>query len=144
MSVWPPNLKLVSASFYFLTKYIYLFTKWWPCNFFLRFHNFQIQKDRRKWTDLWYHELTQYQPVPAAPPFCRGDNFQPQILKRGEQKKKWVPGGLTEFLPWIFHWGWRGNGGGAYYVSCQKKIWLWGLSFKCWSWPVLAKQPINV
>ena len=39
--------------------------------------------------------------------------------------------------------------GGAYYVSCQKKtcknkIWLWGLNFKCSSWPVLAKQPINV
>ena len=38
---------------------------------------------------------------------------------------------------------------GAYYVSCQRKssknkIWLWGLNFKCWSWPTLAKQPINV
>ena len=92
------------------------------------------------------------QPNSISPPpsFCWWDNFQFQILKRGRggggggaPEKKWVPGGdlqssSHQYLP-----------GRVYYVSCQKKpfkckIWLWGLSFKCWLWPVLAKQPINV
>ena len=39
--------------------------------------------------------------------------------------------------------------GGAYYVSCQKRLCKTkygpkGLIFKCQSCPVLAKQPINV
>ena len=55
------------------------------------------------------------------PPFCWGDelantvdNFQSQILKRGESEKNKCLSGLKEFLPWIFAWG-------AYNVSCQKK-----------------------
>ena len=40
-------------------------------------------------------------------------------------------------------------GGGAYYVSCQKRLYKMkyrfeGSIFKCQSWPVLAKQSINV
>ena len=42
------------------------------------------------------------------------------------QSKKWMPGGLKEFLSWIFAWG-----GGGYYVSCQKSLFQkkYGLDF---------------
>ena len=42
-----------------------------------------------------------------SPVFSAGENnFQSQILKRGDQKKMTVWGGLKEFLPcWIFAWG---------------------------------------
>ena len=80
--------------------------------------------------------------VSVSPPtFCWGATFSPKFWKGEDQKKNDCFGGLKKFLPWIFALG-------AYHVSCQKtfknKIWLYGLNFKCWSWPVLAKQPINV
>ena len=95
--------------------------------------SFQIKKFK-------FQKSYLYDTVPV-PPFLLGDNFWPHILKRGI-RKKWVPGGLKEFLPLIFVLE-----GGAYYVSCQKKtfkskIWLWGLNFECSL--VLANQPINV
>ena len=44
---------------------------------------------------------------PSRPPhaFLLGDNFQSQILKRGDQKKNEWLGELNEFLPWVFTWG---------------------------------------
>ena len=59
-------------------------------------------------------------------------------FEKGEIRKKWAPGGLKEFLSWIF-----GREGG-FTVLVFKKVWLSGLNFKCWFWPVLAKQSINV
>ena len=53
--------------------------------------------------------------VSAPLPFCWGDNFQSQILKRGGLAKNECLGGLKEFLAWIFAWG-------AYYFSCQKNF----------------------
>ena len=72
-------------------------------------------------------------------------SFQSQILKRwGSGKKMSASGGLKYFLSWIFAFG-------VYYVSCPKKRLKIRYNsegaisnFKCWSWPVLAKQPINV
>ena len=40
----------------------------------------------------------------SPPPFCWGDNFQSQILKRGGLAKNECLGGLKEFLAWIFAW----------------------------------------
>ena len=72
-----------------------------------------------------------------------GHNFQAKILKRGGRLKKMSACGvLKESLPQLFAWG-------AYYVSCQKRLYKMkhgfkGSIFKCQSWPALAKQPINV
>ena len=81
----------------------------------------------------------------SSPPFCWGDNFQSQILKRGRgSEKNECLAGLKEFLPWMFA---RERGCLPCFLSkkaFKNKIWLWGLNFKCWSLPVLAKQPINV
>ena len=64
----------------------------------------------------------------------------PKFWKGGGSGKKWVPGVPAMDIC---------LGEGTCYVSCQKKdfeikIWPCGLNFKCWSWPVLAKQPINI
>ena len=78
------------------------------------------------------------------PPFLLGGQLLvPNFEKGGGQKKMSAWGDLKRSCH-----GYLPGGRGAHYVYCQKrlknKIWLWGLNFKCWSWPVLAKQPINV
>ena len=74
-------------------------------------------------------------------PFCWGATFNPKFWKVGYQKKMstwrdlksschgYLPGRLTIYLV---------------KKRLKNKIWFWGLNFKCWFWPVLTKQPINV
>ena len=89
--------------------------------------------------------ITQYQPPPPSsaggttPPTFLGES---QILKRGDQKKnsawrvlkcpchRYLPGG--DLLCFLLERRWR--------LKCGFEGWI----FKCQSWPVLAKQPINV
>ena len=93
---------------------------------------------------------TQYQ----SPPFCWGDSLQSQILKRGGvgvggiRKKMSAWGVLTSpchrYLPW--GWRWERVGLAMFLVKkdCKMKCGFERSIFKCQSWPVLAKQPINV
>ena len=74
-------------------------------------------------------------------PLCCGTTFNPKFWKVGYQKKMstwrdlksschgYLPGRLTIYLV---------------KKRLKNKIWFWGLNFKCWFWPVLTKQPINV
>ena len=74
-------------------------------------------------------------------PFCWGTTFNPKFWKVGYQKKMstrrdlksschgYLAGRLTIFLV---------------KKRLKNKIWFWGLNFRCWFWPVLTKQPINV
>ena len=93
-------------------------------------------KEAKKYMNI----ITKYQP----PSFCQGEQLSVQNFEKGKIRKKWVLG-WTERVPAMDICL-----EGAYYVSCQtkdiflKKICPWGLYFKCWSWPILAKQPINV
>ena len=62
----------------------------------------------------------------------------PNFEKGGRQKKMSAWG--VESLPQLFACG-------AYYVSCQKRLYKMkygfkGSIFKCQSWPALAKKPI--
>ena len=74
----------------------------------------------------------------SPPPVSAGRG---QFLKRGDQKKMIAWGDLKsschEYLL-----------GDLLFLVNKKtfknKIWLLQLNFKCWSWPVLAKQPVNV
>ena len=74
---------------------------------------------------------------------ARGDNLQSQILKsRGSEKNECL--GVLKSLSHRYLLE-----GGAYYVSCQKRLYKMkydfkGSIFKCQIWPALAKQPINV
>ena len=77
-----------------------------------------------------------------APPLSAGGQLSVPNFEKGGSEKKESLGDLKSsyhgYLP-----------GGAYYVSCQKKtfknkIWIWGHNFKCWTWRVIAEQPINV
>ena len=93
--------------------------------------------------ELEKHELSQYQP----PILSAGwDNLQSQILKRGGQGEG---GGVTKkMIAWGFLNSHRYFPGEAYYVSCQKRLCKMkygfeGSIFKCQSWPVLAKKPMN-
>ena len=68
--------------------------------------------------------------------FIQSINFQFQILKRGDQKKKEYLGGLEEFLLQIYAWG-------GLLVPCQKRLCEIKYGFvKILAG--LAKQPINV
>ena len=80
----------------------------------------------------------------VSPPLSAGGGAVPNFEKGGIREKMSAWGDLKEFLPSIFVWG---------HLLCffskntfKNKIWLcvWQLNFKCWSRPVLAKQPVNV
>ena len=99
--------------------------------------------------------------------YCTSKKIFENLPFEHTQYQSPLPDGKTTVSPKF----WKGGGGGqkrklpgrrdlksschgylsgwAYYVSSQKKtfknkIWVWGLNFKWWSWPVLPKQPINV
>ena len=76
-------------------------------------------------------------------PFCEGEQLSVQNFEKGGSEKGGVLGDLksfchAEYLP----------GGLALFLlkkkSFKDKIWLWVLNFKCWSWPVLAKESVDV
>ena len=80
----------------------------------------------------------------SAPPFLLGGTiFSPKFWKVGDQKKMSAWGVLKSLSHrYLLE-------GGAYYVSCQKRLYKMkydfkGSIFKCQIWPALAKQPINV
>ena len=84
--------------------------------------------------------LTQVHSISLPPSFCWGTTFSPKSWKVGDQKKMSVWGDLNSsyhiYLP-----GEEGRGGvsGAGLLcflskkTFKSKIWLWGLSFHCWS-----------
>ena len=79
----------------------------------------------------------------VSAPLPEGDNLQSQILKSGRSEKNECLGVLKSLCHRYFPVG------GAYYVSCQKRLYkmkygIKGSIFKCQSWPALAKQPVNV
>ena len=85
----------------------------------------------------------QYQPHP----FCWvvETTFCPKFWKGEFRKKMSAWGDLKStchrYLP--------GGGGGLLCYLSKKtlllvKIWHWELNFSCWSWTMLAKQPINI
>ena len=52
----------------------------------------------------------------SVSPFCWGEQLVvPNFEKVGSEKKNECPGGLNEFLPWIF-------ARGTSYISCQKRL----------------------
>ena len=73
-----------------------------------------------------------------------GTTFSPKFRKEGVIKKLSVWGGVLTSPCHRYM-----SGGGAYYVSCQKRLYKMkyrfeGSIFKCQSWPVLAKQSIDI
>ena len=90
-----------------------------------------LKSKSKIWKEHFWKDIT----VSAPLHFLLGRyHFQSQILKRG--------GDLFEFVPQIFAWGDL-----LYFLSKKLpkiKYCFEGSNFKCWSWPVLAKQPINV
>ena len=90
------------------------------------------------------HDITQYQPLspPPPPPPPPSAGRQPSVsnFRRGKIRKNRVPGGVLKSpchrcLP----------GGLLCFLSKKYcKMQLWGSIFKCQSWLVLVKQPINV
>ena len=89
------------------------------------------------------HRLTliENHSISLPPPFCwSGQLSVPNFEKgRGIGKKLSAWGGLKEFLPCIFA---REVLSKKKKKTFKNKAWLWGLNFKCWSWPLLVKQPI--
>ena len=85
----------------------------------------------------YIHDITQYQPL--FPTSAGRHKLQSQILEGEDQKKTSTWGVLKSpchrCLP-----------GGLLCVLSKKycKMKLWGSIFKCQSWLVLVKQPINV
>ena len=81
-----------------------------------------------------------------SPPFLMGGQLSVPNFEKGggggsKKKSAWEGDLKSSCHGYLSGW--------AYYVSSQKKtfknkIWVWGLNFKWWSWPVLPKQPINV
>ena len=74
---------------------------------------------------LTFNDFPQYQPPLSA----RGQLSVPNFEKGGIKKMSvWEDLRVPAMIICL----------GAYYV-----FWIWDLNFKCWSWSVLAKQPIN-
>ena len=70
-----------------------------------------------------------------------------QVIKNKGDKKKISAWGVFKSPSHRYLSG--GGGGGAHYVSCQKRLRkiefvFEGSIFKCQLWPALPKQPINV
>ena len=78
-----------------------------------------------------------------SPPLSLGGGNEPSVpnFEKGRLEKNECLGGLKESLPQIFALG-------AYYVSCQKRLYKMkygfkGSNFKFQSWPALANSQTN-
>ena len=83
----------------------------------------------------FYLVLVEFNPLNIVgqllvPHFEKGRSEKNECLWGLSSCHRYLPGELTMFL--------------LKKKTLENKIWHCGLNFKCWSWPVLAKPPINV
>ena len=99
-------LQKLLKMFFISSKNLFWFSRYSNfCNFPLPFHNFQIQKDKWKWYNLWCHELhSGHFPLSKG---RRGWGSRENFKKGGGLKIFWIKGGA--FPEWG---GWKFQGRG--------------------------------